>query len=162
LQAATAQQKLSALFEAGIRLIICLQPEEERGSGGLPFTPYVEMWRFIGAEAGELVDWQRHPITDMGIPSTAQMRDILRAVDQSRGAVYLHCWGGHGRTGTVAGCYLVSRGFGAEMAFEHIRAARSHDSYLRSQPSPQTHEQRNFVKEWFEIHRSDSRGTDEY
>ena len=161
LHAPTVQEKLSALFGAGIRLIICLQQAEERGNGGLPFTSYAEIWRSIGEDARERVDWQRHPITDMSIPSMAEMRAILHAINQSRSPVYVHCWGGHGRTGTVAGCYLVSHGLVPDVAFEHIRAARNHDSYLRSQPSPQTYEQRNFVEKWFDIHRSDSRSAGE-
>lgn len=151
---AKAEQKLSALFDAGVRLIICLQPEEERGGEGRPFASYVEIWGSIGARAGERVAWERHPIADMGVPSTTQMHDILQVIDQNRSPAYIHCWGGHGRTGTVAACHLVRQGRRPEAAFEHIREARRHDAYLRSQPCPQTHEQREFVHRWFDIHRT--------
>lgn len=47
----------------------------------------------------------------MRTPTVDQMRAILDAIDRAAGSiVYVHCWGGHGRTGTVAGCYLVRHG----------------------------------------------------
>jgi len=146
-----AEAKLAALYRAGVRTILCLQPEEERGRGGRPFAAYVETWRTVGLDAGEPVDWQRHPISDMGVPTLERMRGILDAVDRAKGVVYVHCWGGHGRTGTVAACHLVRHGLTPETAFERILAARSSDAHLRSYPSPQTPEQRDFAKRWADV-----------
>jgi protein-tyrosine phosphatase len=48
----------------------------------------------------------RYPLKDMGITKPEQIRKILDTIRSSIEAghpVYLHCWGGHGRTGTIVG-----------------------------------------------------------
>ena len=45
------------------------------------------------------------------------------AIDEAMSAgkaVYVHCWGGVGRTGTVVGCWLVRHGRTGEQALEQI------------------------------------------
>lgn len=38
--------------------------------------------------------------------------------------VYLHCWGGRGRAGTMAACVLISLyGLSSQQALKHIQAA---------------------------------------
>jgi protein-tyrosine phosphatase len=61
--------------------------------------------------------------------------------------VYVHCFGGIGRTGTVVGCYLVRHGADAETALAEIARRRqgTPDGYRRS---PETNEQRQFVLTW--------------
>jgi protein-tyrosine phosphatase len=54
--------------------------------------------------------WIRTPIRDGGCPTIDELRAILDRIDAelARGeVVYVHCGGGHGRTGTVVGCWLV-------------------------------------------------------
>ena len=45
-------------------------------------------------------------------PHDAEYDDILGLIAEhrTRGGVYVHCWGGVGRTGTVVGCMLADRG----------------------------------------------------
>ena len=53
---------------------------------------------------------QRFAIRNFGVLSGAMMRTTLVAIYVAMAAgapVYLHCWGGVGRTGTVAGCLLT-------------------------------------------------------
>ena len=61
--------------------------------------------------------------------------------------IYLHCWGGRGRTGTVVGCYLVQQGIPAEEALEQIRRWRQPTprAYF---PSPETNSQLMMVLTW--------------
>jgi protein-tyrosine phosphatase len=96
-------------------------------------------------EAGELpsyavdgVEYRRVPIRDFGTPSVADMEATLDLLDEllARGrTVYLHCFGGTGRTGTVLGCYLVRHGQTADQALAAI-------------DGPETDEQRAFVRAW--------------
>jgi len=61
--------------------------------------------------------------------------------------VYVHCWGGIGRTGTVAGCWLIEQGHSCDEAFARIKELRAPtpDGQIES---PQTAAQRAFVRGW--------------
>ena len=82
------------------------------------------------------------------------MMSILDAIDNALsrgGTVYVHCWGGVGRTGTVIGCWLVRHGLSGEEALEQIAewwkgVEKSH----RAPSSPETSGQRGYVMEWKE------------
>lgn len=93
----------------------------------------------------------RIPIEDMEIPSVEIMKSILNTIDKAtseRKPVYVHCWGGRGRTGTVAGCWLArhKRAAGAEI-LTLIHELRSNDP-TRFQRSPETEKQRRMVGKW--------------
>ena len=62
--------------------------------------------------------------------------------------VYLHCWGGKGRTGTVVGCYLARHGLteGNEV-IEMIKELRKNAEDF-SGPSPETKAQISMVLNW--------------
>jgi hypothetical protein len=92
------------------------------------------------------------PIIDNDIPTEAEMSEILDAIDSAldRGdSVYVHCWGGHGRTGTVIGCWLVRHGATYDEAVAQIDTSRRPLPVYRANPlSPQTPEQHAFVRAW--------------
>lgn len=96
--------------------------------------------------------WQRHGIADYSVPSASRMQQILDAIGQavaSGGRLYLHCHGGAGRTGTVAGCLLVAQGLPAEQALDLIaRKWQVVAKRVHSPISPETDEQREFVTRW--------------
>jgi hypothetical protein len=55
-----------------------------------------------------------YPIRDFSVPSKAFMTSILDKIDEliaNGESIYVHCQGGHGRTGTVIGCWLKKLGF---------------------------------------------------
>jgi len=58
--------------------------------------------------------------------------------------------GGIGRTGTVVGCWLRECGCDAEAALEQVQNLySSHMEKVRYHPeSPQTPEQRNYIRDW--------------
>ncbi len=106
-------QKLIGLIEVGIRRIINLQEENERDYVGELFAPYATELRRIAAARNVDATMIRMPIRDMSVPSHVEMRAILDEIDRSIAQnlpVYVHCWGGIGRTGSVVGCYLARHG----------------------------------------------------
>lgn len=91
-----------------------------------------------------------HPIVDMGVTTIPHMSRILDDVDavvEKGERVYVHCWGGIGRTGTVIGCWLVRHGLDQGDAIRTIAELRRLvlDSFM---PSPQTTAQRAMVTTW--------------
>jgi ADP-ribosylglycohydrolase len=76
------------------------------------------------------MDWYHLPIVDVSVPDeTFERRWVLagsrlRAELRAGKDIVLHCRGGLGRTGTIAGRLLVELGMDAEEAIGAIRAAR--------------------------------------
>ena len=151
----SAVAKLRDLLEAGIDHFIDLTEAEE------PLEPYDQIAKEEARLMGKEVKWERHSIVDVSIPkSPEQMTGILDAVDaamDSGDTVYLHCWGGIGRTGTVIGCWLVRHGLTGEEALAQVAQWWSGmaKAYWGGS-SPETHEQREYVRGWRE---SMNRGT---
>jgi hypothetical protein len=92
---------------------------------------------------------RRFPIRDFSCPTVDEMAATLDALDAAleHDVVYVHCWGGSGRTGTVIGCWLVRHGMAAEEALATIAALRRETAY-GERPSPESDEQREFVRAW--------------
>jgi protein-tyrosine phosphatase len=138
-----ARKKIRALLEAGVRTFLDLTEDGE-------LAPYDE---FLGREAraqGIDVTYYRHPIRDLSVPTPEGMRSILGLIDDAianDAPVYVHCWGGIGRTGTVVCCWLVERGrTGAEALAEIVLLREGIRKRLIA--SPEAEEQRVFVEGW--------------
>jgi protein-tyrosine phosphatase len=91
-----------------------------------------------------------HPIVDLGTTTIPHMSRILDDIDAALAkgeGVYVHCWGGIGRTGTVIGCWLTRHGLEEGDAIRTIAGLRRLvlDSFM---PSPQTTAQRAMVTNW--------------
>lgn len=141
------EPRMLRLLDAGVTAVACLQEEDEAGHGR-PFAPYADRLIALAEARGRRVDWARFPVRDNTPPSTGTVRAVLDRIAAEPGVTYVHCWGGHGRTGVIAGCLYREQGLTAEQAFERIRAARAHDPHLRAQPAPQTAEQLALVRRW--------------
>lgn len=144
------QKKMSDLLACGVRCIINLMEPDEVDHDGLPFTDYAPVLKRI-ADGGPPVACHRMPIRDLGIPSRELMVQILNQIDDSLAMdrpVYVHCWGGRGRTGTVVGCWLARQGIAAgESVLIKIKELRRTDAKSHW-PSPEMPEQVQMVLSW--------------
>lgn len=142
------REKLTGLVQCRIERTINLIPEGETGRNGESFLPYHDELQALARERGGAVDCVRMGFPDGGIPSIDQMRAILDMIDTSlkaRKPVYVHCWGGHGRTSTVIGCHLVRHGLAPSVAMERILAWRTN---LPRNWFPFQNEQQAFLEAW--------------
>ena len=136
--------KLQSILDAGVTAFIDLTEEGE-------LKPYGTLLKSIAIHNSRLVTHRRIPIKDLAITTTTKMSEILNLIASLVKAgeiVYLHCWGGIGRTGTVAGCYMVQElGMTPEQALKNIENLRkgTPDQWRRS---PATEEQRAMVMKW--------------
>lgn len=139
------EEKLKALADCGISVILNLMEADETDSSNQPFYEYSLHLEQLGMQMIRL------PIEDLSIPTVAEMNEILATIDRCNAdgkAVYVHCWGGIGRTGTVVGCYLIDAQLATtEDVFTKIDELRSSTSTI-DRPSPETIEQIKFVEQW--------------
>lgn len=139
-----ARQKLGRMLDVGLRSFVDLTETLD------PLNPYDVLLKELAVERVIEVRYKRLPIRDMSIPTEERMTEILQRIASEISAgrpVYVHCWGGKGRTGTVAGCWLIEQGFSCKDAFVRINQLRAAtpDAWMES---PQTDEQRDFVRRW--------------
>jgi uncharacterized protein len=90
----------------------------------------------------------RFSTRDFTHPAHEEMPAILDAIDAEvdrGGAVYLHCWGGCGRSGSVTGAWLVRHRVDPKTALARF-ASLSRPVSLRE--CPETPAQRSLVRSW--------------
>jgi ADP-ribosyl-[dinitrogen reductase] hydrolase len=143
-----AAVKLGHLLDAGFDLFLDLT---EEGEDLEPYQPllYAEATR---RGRGDVVH-QRMPIRDLRVPTRQHMRAILDVIDAALAAgrrVYLHCWGGVGRTGTVVGCHLVRHGLSGDTALLRLHGLFADMAKSALRASPATRAQRALVRSWQE------------
>jgi protein-tyrosine phosphatase len=107
--------------------------------------------RAAASAMGVHLSIEQMPVRDLSTPTGPGMRAILDRIDQclrEQKPVYVHCWGGIGRTGTVVGCFLARHGYASgDEVLERIRSLRSRNSD-RHYESPENEVQRNMVVNW--------------
>ena len=131
--------RLWALRDAGVTTFVDLTEEGE-------LLPYADV-------LPDGMTHRRHPIRDVSIPrDPAEMVAILDTIDQARAAgqtVYLHCWGGVGRTGTVVGCYLARHGLPGGIALRTVGRLFQETAKGRAgRVAPETSPQAAYVRRW--------------
>ena len=143
---AGAAAEVSARLDAGVRRLIDLTAEHEGPA------PYVPILFERAAARGVRAFHDRFTIADFDVPPATLMRMTLDVIYSSLAAgetLYLHCWGGVGRTGTVVGCLLREQGFDAADALDLIgRKWQSMEKRTRHPHSPETRGQIAFIERW--------------
>ena len=145
------ERRLRGLIQAGIRHVISLLEPQEYNRPDDPFPPYVDRMESIAEKLKISVTFDQISIKDFSVPTERKMVRILNQIDlciKYDKPVYVHCWGGKGRTGTVIGCYLVRHEYAAgNDVTEMIKELRKNTEDF-SDPSPETKAQINMVINW--------------
>lgn len=145
---AEARAKLRALLESGITHFVDLTEAHE-------LRPYSGLLHKEAQRLGVTAVHLRHPILDVSIPQAPEeMTAILDAIDDALaadGAVYVHCWGGVGRTGTTVGCWLVRHGRTGDTALAQLAEWwQVVEKAYRRPETPETDQQVAYVRTWRE------------
>jgi len=128
------EEELARWRRAGVDAVVSLlTPDEEQS---LDLNKEAE---FVKAQDMDFISF---PIPDRQVPdSQAALAGTLEKInaDLSSGKnVLIHCRQGIGRTGLVAACLLITKGWDRTMAVERVSAARGF-------PIPETAEQRRWI-----------------
>ncbi len=139
------RQRIDALLEFNIDTCIDLTAPDE-------LLPYNRIWHEQAGYYSCTVTYKRFPILDFSTPDPDYMTRILNYIDLALDAghnIYLHCWGGIGRTGVTVGCYLVRHGLTGEQALSQLAAWwKNVPKSLLNPITPETDAQRDFVRNW--------------
>jgi protein-tyrosine phosphatase len=138
----TTRAKLTLLAEAGIDTIIDLTEDTE----GL--TPYAEHLHLTAVEGRGPIKRISHPIPDVSVTTAEHYDRIIDDIEAALEAgekVYIHCWGGVGRTGTVVGIWHVHRGVNPDEALARIAAARK-GTVRDHREAPETPSQKDAIR----------------
>ncbi len=148
------REHLNALLAAGIDTFFDLR-EPAEGS-------YLSLLQEEARRRGLSIGYEQFPMADFDVPEYAVMQALLDKMDVSLASgrkVYIHCWGGIGRTGTAIGCFLVRHGKTGQQALDQIaewwQAVPKRQYHPRS---PETQGQVQFVLSWRESMRGASDG----
>jgi len=140
-----AQARLRWLLSQGVSWVLDLTQ-----AGEYALLSYTDWLQAEAAAGGGRVTCLRLPVRDFGVPSREEMERIQGALQSALAdghTIYVHCYGGVGRTGTVVGCYLRRQGFDGPAALAEIARLRR-DLPNGSQPSPETEAQRQMIEDW--------------
>jgi hypothetical protein len=146
--------ELVKLLDYGVKAFVDLRDPNE-GYGGEPVSQYREK-----LPAG--VSYENFPIIDGHAPETiGEVDRIVSCVDalvREPRMTYVHCHGGHGRTGLIVACWLVLHGRTAKEALaEVVRLRGVASSFLRHIRSPQTPMQIKAVRSFENFLRGEGR-----
>ena len=126
-----AEDKIKQMTEFGVRHYIDLTEEGE-------LKPYAHL---LPADA----TYTRFPIRDVSVPKS-------ELSERNDGHVYIHCWGGVGRTGTIVACYLahLMEHPSSEKALARLRSRFIEMPKSSYRLTPETRAQEQFVKDYIQ------------
>lgn len=139
----TAENKIRHMLHFGVRHFIDLTEEGE-------LRPYNQL---LPAD----VTYDRFPIRDVSVPKsvadvyhlTGRIKELAKRDD---GFVYIHCWGGVGRSGTIVACLLAEdmEEPKPEYVLKKLRNRFSEMPKSSRRVTPETKEQETFIGQYIE------------
>jgi protein-tyrosine phosphatase len=138
-----AAAKIRLLLDAGIGSIVDLTTKHD----GL--VPYRDILQAEAERAGRRMHYASYPIPDLGIVDDSGYDEILEYIRGEMNAgrkVYLHCWGGVGRTSTVIASRLCDDGLDYKSAMARIAKLRE-GTRKANRPALEHEVQRAFVRD---------------
>ena len=141
-----ARAKVQAHLAAGVRTFVDLTEPGE-------LAPYAGVLAQEAARLGVRAAHLRFAVPDAGVPGDAGLMaaalDAIERAAERDPTVYVHCWGGVGRTGTVVGCLLRRRGLTGDAALAEVaRLFATTAKAGRHRGSPETPAQADYVRRW--------------
>ena len=140
----SSREKLRRLTDAGVSVFIDLTNPDTTDGHLKPYSYLLD---------GPI--HERFPIDDLDVPASVELtKAALDAIDAHLAAgqmVYVHCWDGVGRTGTIIGCWLARRHEPGQAALDRLKELwRENPKSRQGRRSPETDEQKRYVREWYE------------
>lgn len=138
-----AKDKLNRMMQFGVRCFFDLTEEGE-------LIPYKDL-------LPSYVSYTRFPIRDVSVPQSIEdvrqlVKTILQNADGTHGEVYVHCWGGVGRTGTIIACLIAEEMESPtlEKVLGELRKRFAMMPKSAYRQTPETQEQEQFVQQYIE------------
>ena len=145
--ASIAKKRIKSFIDNGIDCFINLTEEHE------PLNKYDSIVEeFSGNNKNVIL--KRFPIQDVSVPNSKEYTiEILDFIDEQlklNRKIYIHCWGGIGRTGTIVGCWLSRHGSKGTNALSKLKELWKTCGKFHTSDSPETKEQENYIINWSE------------
>lgn len=107
---------------------------------------------------GTHIEHHRFPIRDVSVPKSYDavyelMEQIDSVLSDEDNKVYIHCWGGVGRTGTIVACLYAFYGEDYDSAIKHLHESFKDCPKSQWRTTPETKEQLNFIRGFVEYLR---------
>ena len=145
-----SKMKIEALLRTGVTLFIDLTEEAE---GLLPYGEFLKPHKRVSHRRFPICDIST-PRSDISTPrsheATATTLDAIDAEIAKGGIVYVHCWGGVGRTGLIVGCWLARHCSDGSTALTRLRELWQQCAKSADRQSPETKEQERYIINWRE------------
>lgn len=103
----------------------------------------------------KVIEYHRFPIKNISIPTDYQsVLGLMKKIDginqNPNSKIYIHCWGGVGRTGTIVACYYGFKGDDYETAMQKLKDNFSTCPKSAYHNSPENTAQRNYVRSFID------------
>lgn len=140
-QRSNAEAKIKQMVHFGVRHFVDLTEEGE-------LVPYSQL-------LPQSCTYTRLPIRDVSTPkdiyeACQYVKNINEFSRRNDGYVYIHCWGGVGRTGVISACWLAENmeGLSFEKVMERLRSCFTSMPKSAYRTIPDTRQQEEFIRKY--------------